>query len=356
MKIISFEDFCKHVDKKVPPKLKNDTESFWNSNPKWKKFIFSWWKYFVVVGIAIILFALALGITYAISQTMEVALIVAAVVTCIITFVLTLAFIFQVTSYRKKLRELINETQLILDTFESDPNIFQATIGEPTITDRCESTIVDDNPARRLYNDEKARFGIADKAYVSSQTENFSFNYHFKHEDYFTTRIETYTWQEIRDKQTVTYNVTVGIFEYIINDSNADMNNAVDYELFQGKKLIGKAKDFIDLESKEFNKIFSLTARDEIKSRVLFTPSVQNQMVQDYKKALIKDFSFEKNDNRIRIIYRPLAGQLAIIGNRISDLDTYIKETMKDLIKDVYSLIEFLQFIQYNTNVKKFSY
>ncbi|UUD37172.1 Uncharacterised protein [Mycoplasmopsis californica] len=343
MKIIEKEKFSEFVDQNLKERIRNDVSKFWDTNTKRKKFFFSIWQWFLYVAIGLVSGLLIATISWFVIQNFDILLLCVFIVSFVLfSGILILIAILKRRSYLHELRKLINERELVKETFCSDPLI------EPIVP---EDGFEESRDIHELYDFELSKYGIPSDAIVSKSWGHYEFKLGFKFADFIELKIMQYRWEESDGQRTREVYCNVGILQHTINLKNIDQANDINYAMFSNWKTN------INLESSEFNKKVKLNVPDEIKARLLFTPVIQAEILDGMKNSLLKRIAVRKFDNVVRVTFAPLNKKHLIIeGKNFNDLESYVKTTVTDLKRDVYSIIELLRYSIYNGNQKKFSY
>lgn len=137
---------------------------------------------------------------------------------------------------------------------------------------------------------------------------------------------------------------------HLINPNNIIQERELDYELFNS------TNSNVNLESSTFNKQAGLIASDQIKARMLFTPAIQLEILENRNNSILKTFCIKKQDNLIKILFKPLNEQFSLFKNAFL-YENDIKNAFSHYLKrDVYGLLELLRFSIYRGKWEDFSY
>lgn len=351
MEIINYEEFSANVENKLRSKIEEGSVEFWKEKPRWKKFIFSWWKYVVVFLLTFLLFGILFGVSLLATNDTVIGMAIALIISLLIGTIVTFVFVKLRFKYSKMLREAINEKDLVYSAFEMDPMLarFDEDV-DKNAKDGVQTIVWPDLEISGLFDYERSMFGIPREAYIKSYNPQYNLIVKYKHADFFAVRTMVYEWIDVDEKGNQhRHQKEAATLEYIINEGNINEGNDFDFTLFWEKSNI-------KLESTEFNKKVKLNVKDQINARVLFTPVMQEKILEYMKKSLLNRFGVTKKGPLFRITFVPFRGHLIIEGNKMSDHKQYVDSTVVDLKKDIYSIIELQRFVLYNGMQNTYSY
>ncbi|WP_156930183.1 hypothetical protein [Mycoplasma elephantis] len=336
--------FSEYVDKNLRNEIEKNIKDFYSKLSWFDKMLMSTWQWFVYILIGFILGLIGiLCYNFASSSSSLMFGMFFLTISIIGTLLVIMLAILLRKKIFKRLREAINEKDLINKCFCSNP-IVELIEKKDNYNPNMESDL-------DLYDFELSRFGIPNYARLTDEWGHFIYKLNFKYPDFISMKMFRYMWVENVGKYSYTREAIVGVFKHDINKKNIDIENMIDYTMFYERK------SNIDLESSEFNKKIKLNVSDEIKARLIFTPAKQAEILDKYNEKILKKITVSKDDNITRIVFRPINKQHLIIqGKNISNLKEFIESTILDLKNDVYSILELLCFSVYNSNTDKLSY